>query len=216
MTGAIAGVLPVLGARTPSLPGLAFRDTSTSSSSATSYAMSTNVFNTGYTVAGEVTYSETDLRALFGNAAALTSVARLITGYGVSGQNRAIQFESMVKPAQSQNMGIRPSLTQGTTATGLTAGTNDVCYSSSLGIFVNAVQVSTAPPTWGAGDKIGIIYRPALGTVDFYLNGANVYTVTGISGDYTPACQGVSANTHEIRVNTSWSYTLPGDVLYWR
>lgn len=178
------------------------------------YAMSDNVYDTSYTVS--TTYSETNHRATFANSASVTSVARLLTGYGVSGQVRAIEFAPVVQGGGSLLVGLRPSLTQGTTGTGLDSGTNDVAYHSSLGVYVNAVQVAT-PGTWGAGDKIGFIYTPAAGTVGFYLNGAIVYTATGISGNYTPAAQGANNNTNSIRVSTSWSYgAIPGGALYWR
>lgn len=182
------------------------------------YAMSDNPFDTAYSYTGipGTTYSETNHRALFATSNAVTSVARLLTGYGVVGQVRGIEFESMVFAGGSQNIGLRPSLTQGTTGTGLTTGTNDISYSATLGIYVNGVQISTDPPTWGAGDKIGIVYNATLGTAAFYLNGANVYIVSNISGDYTPACQGGNSTTSSIRVSASWSYTLPGGALYWR
>lgn len=178
------------------------------------YAMSDNVFDTSYTVS--TTYSETNHRATFANSVSVVSVARLLTGYGVSGQNRAIEFESVVKAAQRQNIGLRPSLTQGTTGTTLGTGTNDVAYYSTGNIVVNNSTVATGLSTWVAGDKITIIYRVSLGTVEFRLNGAIIYTVTGISGDMTPACEGESNNTQSIRVSASSSYTLPSDVLYWR
>lgn len=178
------------------------------------YAMSDNVFDTNYTVS--TTYSETDHRATFANAAAVTSVARLITGYGVAGQIRAIQFESVVKPAQRQIVGLCPSLTQGGTATPLVTVTNAVSYTSTGIVYVNNAQVATGLTTWGAGDKITAIYNVTAGTVEFWLNGTSIYTATGISGDMTPACEGENANTHEIRVSTSSSYTLTGGALYWR
>lgn len=215
MTGNFANAQPRLGGLA-SMPGMTFQ---AASSASTLYAMSDNPFDTAYSYTGiaGTTYSESNFRVRFATSNVVTSVARLLTGYGVPGQNRAIEFESVVKPTQAQNIGIRPSLTQGTTGTGLTVGTNDVCYSSSLGIYVNGVQVSAAPPTWGGGDKIGIVYQPTVGTVVFYLNGAVVYTVSGISGDYTPACQSTGATTGEIRVSTSWSYgAIPGGGLYWR
>lgn len=178
------------------------------------YAMSDNVFDTNYTVS--TTYSETDHRATFANSVAVTSVARLITGYGVTGQIRAIEFESVVKAAQRQSVGLRPSLTQGTTGTTLGFGTNDVAYRSVGDIYVNNVQVQTGLSTWGANDKITVIYNVAAATVEFWLNGTSIYTATSITGNMTPACEGESNNTQSIRVSTSSSYTLTGGALYWR
>ena len=180
---------------------------------AATYAMSDNVFDINYTVAGEVTYSETNHRATFGNSASVVSVARLITGYGYG--NRAIEFESMVLAGGSQLVGLRPSLTQNTTATQLGQGTNDIGYRSTDDLDINGVTV-TSLVTYTAGDKIGFIYRASLGTVEIFKNGTSLYTATGISGDMTPAAQGLNSNTSSIRVSTAWSYTLPGDVLYWR
>jgi len=180
------------------------------------YALSDNPFNIGYTVAGEVTYSETNHRATFGNSSSVASVARVITGYGVTGQNRAIEFESVVKPAQAQAFGLRPSLTQNTTATQLGNDTGDVAYVSTGSVFVSAVEVASGLTALVQGDKLTVIYVVALGTVAFLLNGVPLYTASGIAGDMTPACQGRNANTHSIRVSTASSYPLPGGTLYWR
>lgn len=180
------------------------------------YSMSDNPFDIGYTVAGEVTYSETNHRATFGNSTNITSVARLLTGFGISGHVRAIEFESVVKPAQRQLVGIRPSLTQNTTSTGLDSGANDVAYTSTGLIYSNAVNIASGLTTWTGADKIGVVYNVLAGTVAFYKNGVLIYTVTGISGDYTPVCQGENANTHSMRVSTAWSYALPTGALDWR
>lgn len=206
--------LPLVGvAPMAAMPGLV---SPVVSASAALYAMSDNPFDIDYTVTGEVTYSETNHRATFSNSTSVISVARLLTGYGVAGQIRAIEFESVVKPAQVQMFGLRPSLTQGTTSTSLRAGVNDVEYETTGDIYVNTVQVATGLATLAAGGKVTIIYYVTLGKVEFRVNGTSIYTATGISGDMTPACQGSNNNTHAIRVSTSSSYPLPADVLYWR
>ena len=146
----------------------------------------------------------------------MKGVARLRTGYGVAGQIRAIEFEGVVFGGGRLIAGLRPSLTQGTTGTSLGFGTNDVAYRTGGDIYVNNVQVQTGLATWGAGDKITVIYNVTAGTVQFWKNGTSIYTATGISGDMTPACEGESNNTNSLRVSASSSYTLTGGALYWR
>lgn len=181
------------------------------------YAMSDNVFDIRYSTTGEVTYSETNHRATFINSAAATCVARLLTGYGVSGQNRAIEIECVVLGGGSCAVGLRSALVQTGATTSLTPGTTgDITYRSSTGVVsVDGSAVDTVD-TWTAGDKVGLIYRPALGTVTIYKNGTVVATVTGASGDFVPVAQGLNNNTNSLRISTTWSYTLAGDVLYWR
>lgn len=211
MTGRVNPLPGLTGLGRNALPGLISPETSSSSS----YAMSTNPFDINYTVAGEVTYSETNHRATFGNSQAVTSVARLLTGYGYG--NRAIEFESVVFVGGTQGVGLRPALTQNTTDTQLQDGTGDVAYRSSGSIFISGVEVVTTGITWTQGDKIGVIYRASAGTVGFFKNGASVYTTTGISGDFIPAAQQSNNNSGSLRVSTSWSFgSLPSDVLYWR
>lgn len=179
------------------------------------YAISDNVFDINYTPPEPLTaYSETNHRVTFGNAQNTTSVARLIESYGYG--NRAVEWECMVLAA-SASLGFRATLGQLPTTTSFNTGsTGDIVYRATTGdINVSGSTVATVA-TWTAGDKIGFIYRRALGTIEFFKNGASVYTLTGVSGDLTPAAMGSGGTTTSIRVSTAWSYPLPGDALYWR
>jgi len=181
------------------------------------YAMSDNVFDIRYSTTGEVTYSETNHRATFINSSAAACVARLLTGYGELGQDRVIEFECMVLGGGSCAIGLRSASLQTGATTGLVPGTTgDITYRSSTGAVNVAGSTVDTVDTWTAGDKVGFRYQRTLGIVNVYKSGSVVATITGVSGDYMPAAQGLNNNTNSMRVSTAWSYTLPGAALYWR
>lgn len=182
------------------------------------YANSDTVYDTDYTAGtAEMTYSETNHRATFINAANVVSVARLMTGYGYG--NRIFEAEIVVKAATTILIGFRPTFSQGDSGTGLSSGTGDIAYSSNGSFFKNGVTVLGVGglPTFDEGDKISGLYFAELGCVEFWRNGVTVYRVPVVPNtSYRPVIQGSGGTTHSIRVSTQSSYPVPPGVFYYR
>lgn len=178
-------------------------------SSPSQVAAAANPWNTYFmAVAGDATFSESNQRATIVNAVS----PLLWTGFGFG--DHAIEFEPVVTPGVTR-VGFRRGPVPTNPATQLGNLTDDIAYLSD-----GTKSISGSNSAYGAtftnADKILMVYRSALGTVEAFKNGASQgILATGLVGYYFYPGMNSNIATTSVRVPVSPATTLPSGVSYW-